>query len=98
MQTMAAANPFGAFAFNALVALGLPWVILGSYADIFPPARGTWLPSLVGFGFIALALLAILANGLRLTRALGAGLLALYVLYLTVIMYDGFTRPARPPA
>jgi len=98
MQTMAAANPFGAFAFNGLVALGLPWVILGSYADIFPPARGTWLPSLVGFCAIALALLAILLNGLRLTRTLGAGLLTLYVLYLTVVIYDGFTRPARPPA
>ena len=98
MQTMAAANPFGAFLFNALVALGLPWAILGTYADIFPPARGTWYPSLVGFGAIVLALLAILANGLRLTRGLGVGLLTLYAAYLFAIINDSAMRPARPPA
>ena len=93
-----AANPFGALLFNALVALGLPWLILGTYADVFPPARGTWLPSLVGFGCILIALLALLLCRLRLTRGLGVGLLSLYVLYLTVIIHDGSARPARPPA
>ena len=98
MLTMAAANPFGAFAFNAFAALGLPWAILGTYADIFPPARGTWYPSLIGFCAIALALLAIFANQLRLTRALGVYLLILYALYLAIIINDSAMRPARPPA
>ena len=98
MQTMAAANPFGAFVFNSFVALGLPWLILGSHADIFPPARGTWFPSLVGFCAIALAVCGILACQLKLTRSLGVALLTLYVGYLVVIIHDGTTRPARPPA
>ena len=98
MLTMAAANPFGAFAFNAFAALGLPWAILGTYADIFPPARGTWYPSLIGFCAITLALLAIFANQLRLTRALGVYLLILYALYLAIIINDSAMRPARPPA
>ena len=49
MHTMAASNAFGAFAFNAFVALGLPWAILGSYSDVFPPAKGTWFPAMVGY-------------------------------------------------
>ena len=93
---MAAANPFGAFLFNGLVALGLPWPILGTYADVFPPARGTWFPSFVGFLCIGAALLAILACRLRLSRELGYGLLGLYAAYLFVIILDGVTRPSRP--
>ena len=51
MQQMAASNSFGAYAFNSFVALGLPWVILGLYSDVFPPARGTWYPAAVGFSY-----------------------------------------------
>merc|ERR1719424_2255831 len=40
MHQMAASNPFGALVFNAFVALGLPWAVLGLYTDVFPPARG----------------------------------------------------------
>ena len=98
MVEMAAANPFGAFAFNGFVALGMPWLILGSYADVFPPARGTWLPSLVGFVCIALGLLALLVNRLRISRRLGYVLLTLYAIYVVMIVHDGTTRPARPPA
>ena len=98
MIGMAASNPFGALLFNGFIALGLPWLILGTYADVFPPAKGTWYPSLVGFLCIAAALLGILLNGLRLTRGLGVGLLTLYMAYLVVVIYDGTTRPARPPA
>ena len=98
MVEMAVANPFGAFLFNALVALGLPWLILGSYADVFPPARGTWFPSLVGFGCIGIALLLLLANRLRVSKSLGYALLGLYLAYLAVIIHDGTTRMARPPA
>ena len=97
MVAMAAANPFGAFVFNGLVALGLPWLILGTYADVFPPAKGTWFPSLVGFACVLLALGLLLACRLRLSRPLGYGLLGLYVAYLVFIIYDGTTRPARPP-
>ena len=52
MQQMAASNSFGAYAFNSFVALGLPWVILGLYSDVFPPARGTWFTAVVGFSCI----------------------------------------------
>ena len=96
MVEMAAANPFGAFLFNALVALGLPWFILGTYADVFPPAKGTWYPSFVGFLCIGAALLALCACRLRLSRELGYGLLALYAAYLFLIIQDGVTRPTRP--
>ena len=98
MVEMAAANPFGALLFNAFVALGLPWLILGTYADVFPPARGTWLPSLVGFVCIAIGLVLILAARLKLSRRLGYALLTLYALYVVAIVHDGTTRPARPPA
>ena len=76
----------------------LPWLILGSYTDVFPPARGTWFPSLVGFGSIFVALLALVVCRFRLSRGLGYGLLFMYVVYLIVIIRDGATRPARPPA
>ena len=98
MQAMAASNPFGAFLFNGFVALGLPWVVLGTYADVFPPAKGTWYPSLVGFVAISAALVALLAVRLRLSRGLGYFLLLLYAAYLYAIIHDGTTRPARPPA
>ena len=98
MVEMALANPFGALLFNALIALGLPWLILGSYADVFPPPPGTWFASLVGFGCIFAALLALLACRLRVSRGLGYFLLALYVAFLAFIIFDGTTRPQRPPA
>ena len=98
MQHMAASNPFGALAFNAFVALGLPWAVLGSYSDVFPPSRATWFSSLVGFVCILVALLALVACRLQLSRGLGIGLLWLYVLYLTIVVYDGTVRAARPPA
>ena len=28
--------------FNAYFALGMPWMVVGFYGDVFPPARGTW--------------------------------------------------------
>ena len=98
MIGMAVANPFGALLFNGLVALGLPWLILGTYADVFPPAKGTWYPALIGFAAVLVALVVILVSRLRLTRSLGVVLLLLYVAYLAAIIHDGFTRPARPPA
>ena len=98
MMGMAASNPFGAFLYNGLVALGIPWLILGTYADVFPPAKGTWYPSLVGFVCIFIALTALLAVRMKLSKGLGYFLLSLYVGYLTAIIYDGTTRPARPPA
>merc|ERR1719453_2320128 len=98
MLGMAASNPFGAFLFNGFIALGLPWLILGSYADVFPPAKGTWYPSLVGFVCILIALLALLLVRFRLSKGLGYGLLSLYFVYLVAIINDGNTRPARPPA
>ena len=97
MHTMAASNAFGAFAFNAFVALGLPWVILGTYSDIFPPAKGTWFPAMVGFSCCGVALLALLLSRLELRRNLGVGLLLLYVFYLVTVIHDGMTRIARPP-
>ena len=98
MQAMAVSNPFGAFAFNALVALGLPWAILGKYADVFPPAHSTWFASLTGFIVIMLGLAAIVAWEFKVTRRLGLVLMALYASYLILIIHDGATRPARPPA
>jgi Ca2+/Na+ antiporter len=98
MLGMAAANPFGAFLFNALVALGLPWLILGTYTDVFPPASGTWYPSLIGFVAIFAGLLLLLQQRLRLSRRLGVALLGLYAAYLIAIIRDGALRPARPPA
>ena len=97
MQSMAAANAFGACLFNGLIALGLPWAVVGSYVDVFPPARGTWYPALVGFVSVGSALIIIGLSGFRLTRGLGAALLLLYLLYLVTILYDGATRFARPP-
>ena len=94
---MAASNAFGAFAFNGFVALGLPWVFLGLYTDVFPPARGTWFPGMVGFGCIGVALFAILLCRLELHRNLGVALLLLYVFYLVTVIHDGTTRPQRPP-
>ena len=98
MAQMAASNPFGALLFNAFVALGLPWLLLGLYTDVFPPARGTWLPSLVGFAAILGALALIVGARMRLGRNLGLSLLAMYAAYLVAIIFDGTTRPARPPA
>ena len=98
MAEMAASNAFGALAFNAFVALGLPWLVLGSYTDVFPPARGTWFPSLVGFVSILLGLAALCASRMRLSRGLGIALLALYAAYVVAMIADGTTRPARPPA
>ncbi len=97
MFTMAASNAFGAYAFNAFVALGLPWVVLGTYSDVFPPARGTWFPAMVGFSCCGVALLALLFSRLELHRNLGVGLLLLYVFYLVTVIHDGMTRMARPP-
>lgn len=98
MHQMAASNPFGALVFNAFVALGLPWAVLGLYTDVFPPARGTWFSSLVGFACILIGLFALVAGQLRLSHRLGIGLLCLYVVYLILVVYDGTLRAARPPA
>jgi len=97
MQQMAASNAFGAYAFNAFVALGLPWVVLGFTGDVFPPARGTMFTGMVGFLCTILAVLAILLSGLRLTRTLGVLLLLMYAFYLTTVIHDGLTRLARLP-
>jgi len=77
MEQMAASNAFGAYAFNAFVALGLPWTVLGLYSDVFPPARGTWYPAAVGFVCVAIALAALAGCRFRMHRPLGGGLLML---------------------
>ena len=97
MQQMAASNSFGAYAFNSFVALGLPWVILGLYSDVFPPARGTWFTAVVGFSCIGAGMGALLLSRLRLNRSLGIVLLLLYLFYLIVVSHDGLRRPRRPP-
>ena len=97
MRVMAVSNAFGAYLFNAFIALGVPWAVVGIYADVFPPARGTWYPALVGFGVVAAALLTICGCRFRFTFALGVAMLSLYVVYLTAILYDGLTRVARLP-
>ena len=97
MQQMAASNSVGAYAFNSFVALGLPWVILGLYSDVFPPARGTWFTAVVGFSCIGAGMGALLLSRLRLNRSLGIVLLLLYLFYLIVVSHDGLRRPRRPP-
>ena len=97
MEQMAASNAFGAYAFNAFVALGLPWTVLGLYSDVFPPARGTWYPAAVGFVCVAIALAALAGCRFRMHRPLGGGLLLLYVAYLVLVTQDGLQRMRRPP-
>ena len=97
MQQMAASNSFGAFIFNAFIALGLPWVVLGFSSDIYPPARSTLFVAIFGFLCTLVAVVAVLVCRLRLNRNLGAFLLLLYAFYLTTVIHDGLTRLARPP-
>ena len=96
MLQTAASNAFGAYVFNALLPLGLPWAILGAYADVFPPARGTFFTALVGFACIGVGTCAVAARRFVLDRPLGVVLLLLYAAYLTIIIHDGATRWARP--
>ena len=72
-------------------------MVLGFYSDVFPPARGTWFPGMVGFACVGVALLALLLAKFELHRNLGLFLLLLYVFYLVTVIHDGTTRIARPP-
>ena len=86
MLGMAASNPFGAFLFNALIALGLPWLILGSRADVFAralfPHSSASSPSSRSSHPTAAA---------EVEQGLGYALLGLCLAYLYAIIYDGTT-------
>ena len=86
MHQMAASNAFGSFAFNSCFSLGFPWVVIGLYSDVFPPSASSWTSGFIGFGSIALALVALLVARLKLSRTLGVVLLVMYVTYLTLIV------------
>ena len=86
MHQMAASNAFGSFAFNSCFSLGFPWVVIGLYSDVFPPSASSWTSGFIGFGSIGLALVVLCVARLKLTRALGAVLLLMYVTYLILIV------------
>ena len=81
--------------------LGLLQVVVGTYADVFPPARGTWYSALVGFICVGIGLLFLLLSRLTLTRSLGAALVCVHTMPAHripshLIQPISFTTPPPP--
>ena len=94
---MAVCNGFGAFIFNGLFSLGLPWFVNGFFTSVFPP-HGAAVST--GFATVLVAIyvmISFLTVKCKVDKRIGGSFIFVYLLYIVIMMYDGTTRRARPP-